>query len=180
VPRKRPELEREEKVEQILDRAVQLLREGISDLTINQIAEDLGLARGAVYWYFPSRDELFVAAAERLLTEAFAQHPTTGGHVRRITWAVDQLAEHHNVYAALQSRARTVPAAAELLDRFQRTLCDSLKQLLAPHVEASRLQGVADTIVMFIEGLLGRRLPEPARRRHLRFALAELVDKRPG
>lgn len=181
VPRKRAELEREEKVEEILQRAVDLLRSGgDDDLTINRVATDVGVARAAVYWYFPSRDELFVAAAARIFATQFADVPARAGDVKQIEWAVDRLADIYDIYASLQQRAAHLPAAADLLEGFQRTLCDALKVLLAPRVEADRLQDVADTIVMFVEGLLGRRLSPRARRRHLRFALAAVLGDEGG
>ncbi|KAA9152893.1 TetR/AcrR family transcriptional regulator [Amycolatopsis acidicola] len=178
MPRKRTELDRDEKVEQILDYAVGLLRNGgHEELSVNRIARDLGLSRAAVYWYFPSRDELFTAACARLFADAFSGPPARGGVASRIRWGVDRFAAIYDVYAALLERAPTEQAAADLLRAFDQSLCRRLTDLLAPHVAADQLDGVVETIVVFVEGLLGRRLPAAERNRRLTTALDVLVPE---
>ncbi|RZS44135.1 TetR family transcriptional regulator [Herbihabitans rhizosphaerae] len=176
MPRKRAELEREEKVEEILEHAVRLVRAGgYEELSINRVAKDLGLARAAVYWYFPSRADLFVAACERVFAEMFAGPPSDGGAIGRIRWGVDRLDGVCEIYLALQQLSATEQVAATLLadihQRFQR----GLREALAPTVEPERLERVVDAVLIFAEGLLGRRLPHEERDRHLEFALAALL-----
>jgi AcrR family transcriptional regulator len=176
MPRKRTELDRDEKVEQILGHAVELLRDGgHEELSVNRIARDLGLARAAIYWYFPSRDELFTAACARLFAAAFTDPPRRGTVASRIRWGVDRFAAIYDVYAALLERAPTDQPAADLLRAFDRGLCRRLTDLLAPHVPAERLDGLVETIVVFTEGLLGRRLPAAERHRRLATALDALL-----
>jgi AcrR family transcriptional regulator len=176
MPRKRTELDREEKVEQILRHAVGLLRDGgHEELSVNRVARDLGLARAAVYWYFPSRDELFTAACARLFVDAFADPPRHSDVVRRIRWGVDCFATIYDVYAVLLQRAPTEPAAADLLRTFDHSLCQRLTDLLAPHVAPDHLDGIVETIVVFTEGLLGRRLSTAERNRRLTTALNALL-----
>lgn len=176
MPRKRTELDRDEKVEQILERAVELLRSGGSEeLSINRVARDLGLARAAVYWYFRSRDELFTAACARLFADTFTGAPAHGSVIDRIRWGVERFAAIYDVYAALLERAPVEPVAAELLQAFDRSVCRRLTEVLAPHVAADRLDGIVETIVVFTEGLLGRRLPPAERDRRLATALNALL-----
>lgn len=176
MPRKRSGLDRDEKVAEILALATGILRDGrVQELTVNRVASDLGLARAAVYWYFPSRDDLFVAATSQLFAEAFSVPPARATVRRQIEWAVDTLAGLYPVYAELQQIAAEHAGAADVLVGFQVGLCDALKGILRPQIEERAVQGVADTFVMFCEGLLGRRLPAPLRRRHLNFAMDAIL-----
>lgn len=176
MPRKRTELDRAEKVDQILQRAVELLRAGgYDELSINRIARDLGLSRTAVYWYFPSHDELFVAACARVLAAAFSDPPGHGGTIDRIRWGVDRFARTYEIYSALLQRAPGDEKAAELLRTVDHSICERLKRVVASQVPAEQLDGIVETIVVFTEGLLGRRLPAAERDRRLTVALNFLL-----
>src|SRR6186997_3664071 len=93
MPRTRSELEREAKVAQVVEAAERRLRDGgYEALSIAAIARELGVAQNAIYWYFPSKDHLFVAALERMLREIAARKPRheEAGTVERILWFTDQ------------------------------------------------------------------------------------------
>ena len=54
--------EAEKTRELLLDTALQLFDEqGISQTTLNQIAKKAGVTRGAIYWHFKDRDDMFRA-----------------------------------------------------------------------------------------------------------------------
>jgi AcrR family transcriptional regulator len=76
VARTRTDLDREAKTGEILAAAERRLRDGgYPALSIAAIARELGLAQNAIYWYFPSKDHLFVAALERMLRAIVARKP---------------------------------------------------------------------------------------------------------
>src|SRR2546423_3715156 len=102
MARTRTEIDRETKVEQIVSAAERQLREGgFAALSIAAIARELGIAQNAVYWYFPSRDHLFVAALERLLRGVLASKPPRQRSLeRKVLWFVDRLSELEEVRAA--------------------------------------------------------------------------------
>ncbi len=174
VPRNRHDVDRAEKVEEILEAAERILRTG-ADFSFADIAEELGLARGAVYWYFPSKDDLFVAATARIFTQALSDPPTRAGYGRRIQWAVDKLAALQPLNMALHDHARRSKAAADLERAIQAELCARLKDVLRPHVGKQRLDDVTQTIVLFVQGLLTAPLPTAERNRRLQFLIGELV-----
>src|SRR3954467_12092852 len=93
VPRRRVEFERDEKTREILDAATARLREaGYDGLSVAALARELGIANNAVYWYFPSKDELVVAAVAQMLREILDRKPpTSAGLERQVLWFVDQL-----------------------------------------------------------------------------------------
>jgi len=84
MPRKTKE-EAEETRHRILDSALDLFSEkGYGHTTLNDIAERAGFTRGAVYWHFKDKVELFLAMSDELeempaLENLFAQ-PITNLH----------------------------------------------------------------------------------------------------
>lgn len=65
----RSEVDREEKIRAILDAAKKQLRSMVG------LARELGLAQAAINWYFPSKDDLFVATLGRMLEKTFSEKP---------------------------------------------------------------------------------------------------------
>src|SRR5437667_7758703 len=94
MPRTRPELNREDKVAEILTAAERrLLGGGFDALSMSGVARDLGLAQNAIYWYFPSRADLFVAVLRRILEGIAARKPRGSTDiVERVLWFTDQFA----------------------------------------------------------------------------------------
>src|SRR5258708_39226653 len=115
MPRTRPELKREDKVTQILDAAQRRLSEGgFEALSMIGIARDLGLAQNAIYWYFPSRAELFVAVLRHMLEGIAARKPRGEvGVVERALWWTDQFARIYELRPAMQEQARKSDAVSK-------------------------------------------------------------------
>ncbi len=66
---KHPDIRRAE----LLDRATGLfLRDGYDNVSLNDLIADAGVSKGAFYHWFPSKDALIAALAERSAREAFA------------------------------------------------------------------------------------------------------------
>ncbi len=66
---KHPDIRRAE----LLDRAAELfLRRGYDNVSLNDLIADAGVSKGAFYHWFPSKDALVAALAERSAREAFA------------------------------------------------------------------------------------------------------------
>jgi AcrR family transcriptional regulator len=176
VPRTRTDVGREAKVAEILDAAEARLREGgYPALSVVGIARELGLAQNALYWYFPTKDHLFVAALERMMRAIVARKPPRqGGVERQVTWFVDQLAELEPVRAAMHEQARTSPVVAEFVEQLDATWRRMLTNVLADRIpEADRALAI-DTLLATITGALSQRLPAACRRRLVRFALGRL------
>jgi len=65
---------RERKIEAILDRAMEVLRaDGLDALTLQRVAQALGLVTTAIYRYFPSKDAL-IAALQRRAIRVISAH----------------------------------------------------------------------------------------------------------
>jgi AcrR family transcriptional regulator len=177
VPRTRTDLQRDAKVDEIVGAAVERLRSGGYDaLSVAGLARDLGLAQNAVYWYFPSKDHLFVAALERMVRDMFARKPPASRPLeRKILWFVEQLDAMADVRAAMYDRARTSEVVAAFSDGLFQTWRKVLTNVLRDRVPADELEPAADTLLATIQGAL---LPEhtPAERQRLiEFAVRKLV-----
>ena len=74
-PRPRgPGLDAEARREEILAAATQLFAEnGFSDTMTQELADRLGVGKGTIYRYFPSKRDLFLAAADRVMRSLTAQ-----------------------------------------------------------------------------------------------------------
>src|SRR3954462_146279 len=132
----RSELGREAKTDEILSAAERRLREdGYPGLSIAALARELGLAQNAVYWYFPSKDHLFVATLERILQTIVARKPSNRqSDVNRILWFTDQFQSLSDLRAAMNDRARVSPVVAEFVERLDALLSRMLSGVLSKHV----------------------------------------------
>jgi TetR/AcrR family transcriptional regulator, repressor of the mexAB-oprM multidrug resistance operon len=69
VPRNRQQIPREERAGDLLDAATALfLANGYVGTTMADISAAAGVARGNVYWYFKSKDDIFAAVMDRTLS----------------------------------------------------------------------------------------------------------------
>ena len=174
-PRTRPELDREEKVEEIVAAAERQLRAGgWSALSMAGIARELGLAQAAIYWYFPSKDHLFVAAMERIFHEVWAGKPPTKAksHARIIVWFIDRLAELRPLILATHDRARQSDVVAE----FEQHCEVLLRQMLLHAVDATGpdAEVAADAFLAVVEGLIVRDATPKERAKVIEVALSRL------
>ena len=90
---------RAETTERIVESALRVVtEEGFDALTMKRLADELGYAAGALYRYYPSKDELLLAVQRRVL-EALAE----------------DLGEAERSARAAIARGRSVPAAVAAL-----------------------------------------------------------------
>lgn len=100
----------EETRERILDAALQLFRQrGFDETTMREIAHEAGVATGAAYYYFRSKEELVMAfyvrtndEARELVPAQIAKSHDLRKRVRAIIdTKLDQFAEHRRLMVAL-------------------------------------------------------------------------------
>jgi AcrR family transcriptional regulator len=180
MARTRTELVREAKVAEILDVAVRRLRDGGYDaLSIIGIARELGLAQNAVYWYFPSKDHLFVAALERMLRDVVARKPPRLGSLEdKVLWFVEQLEAMADVRAAMYERARVSGVVAAFVDDLQAVWRRMLTNVLSSRVAEDDVSVTVDALLATIHGALLQPHPPAERRRLIAFAVRRLVPER--
>jgi AcrR family transcriptional regulator len=177
VPRTRYAVSRDEKEAEILELAEQRLRrEGYDGLSVAGIARELGLAQNAIYWYFPSKDHLFVAAMERMLRKIMARKPKRDvGEVERILWFTDQFQPLSDLRGAMNERAQSSPVVAEFARNIDALLSRMLSNVLRGHVPDEQLPLAVETFFATVQGAFVKGLDKRARREMLTFTLERLM-----
>jgi AcrR family transcriptional regulator len=177
MPRTRPELDREDKIAEILEVAEGRLWEGgFEALSMAGIARDLGLAQNAIYWYFPSRAALFVAVLRRILEGIAARKPRGKlDVVERILWWTDQFAPVYVFHPAMQEQARESPIAADFVRQLDEVLNGMLANAFEGRVSEPELPLAIDSFRATVTGAYARGLSRQRRRKLLAFALERLL-----
>jgi AcrR family transcriptional regulator len=176
VPKTRSDVSRDDKLEEILGAAERRLREhGYDGLSVAAISRELGLAQNAIYWYFPSKDHLFVAVLERMLRDVAARKPKGGDTTARILWWVDEFEPISAMRPAITERARRAPVVAEFAAALEELLSRMLSGALRDQVPDKELPQVVATLRATIEGTFAKGLPRKQRRALLSYALSRLA-----
>jgi membrane fusion protein (multidrug efflux system) len=109
----------------ILDAALELfIADGYAQVSIRNIAAKVEYSPGAIYSYFPSKDEIFFALAEEGFREIgerqFAGTPSDDplDDVRAVVWRLYQFSKDQPRYFALVFLDRHVPRVSKEYERF--------------------------------------------------------------
>jgi AcrR family transcriptional regulator len=178
MPRTRTDRSRDDKTAEIVELAAARLEEGgLGALSVAAIARELGLAHSAIYWYFPTKDHLVVAAFERLVQKLIQRKPRdTTDVTKKVMWFVDQLGELYPVRAAMRAEAQHSDVIAEYLGQLDRRLRTMTRHVLEPHVDAADLEMATASFVATVQGSFLEGMKPAERRRLLTFALRRLVS----
>ena len=176
MPRTRPHLDRDDKVHEIVAIAErQLLDGGYPALSMAAIARELGVAQNAVYWYFPSRDHLLIAALERIIGNVMAQKPKGRDTLGRIFWFADQLEAFQALRAAVSERAKASPLVADFERAFDEQVHALASIAMVENVAPEEVPLTADALLALVEGVLMRKLPRKRREAVIRFGFERLT-----
>lgn len=180
MPRTRRAVKRDRKIDEILELAERRLRAGgYEALSVAAIARELGIAQNAIYWYFPSKDHLFVATLERMLAEIAARKPSRGvGKMERILWFTDQYDALSGLRGAMNERARSAEVVADFVAGLDALLSRMLSNALRDDVPEDELALAVETFRATVEGTFVKGLGKRERRKVLAFALKRLMHER--
>lgn len=105
------------------------LEDGVDGASLRQIARDAGTSIGMIYYYFPTKDDLFLAVIEEIyakmleqLEAAVAEETTFEARVRRVYARLGALSPDEVDVMRLVVREAMVSSARleRLIERFQR------------------------------------------------------------
>lgn len=179
MPKTRHEVGREEKVDEIVAVAERQVRDGgFGALSVVAIAREIGVAQNAIYWYFPSRDHLFVAVLRKVLTDFPVGKPPSHRTVSdRAVWIVNRLADLHPLIVAMRDRARTADVVRDFNDEVEAIFRTMVVGLMSSHLEPAEAEVAADAFWATVEGVLLRQLPRRRRDAVVRFALRRFLGE---
>jgi AcrR family transcriptional regulator len=180
MPRTRPEVDRHDKVAAIVEGAQhRLLEGGYESLSVIALARELGVAQNAIYWYFPTKDHLFVAAVDRILHDILERKPRAGSTVDRVLWFAERLHEFQDLRVTMRDRARTSQTVAD----YERDVTALLRVLLvgafADDIDAEALDDTVDAVMALCDGVLLQDVTKAHRRHLIRFGFSRLVQQGP-
>ena len=178
MPKTRLNETRDQKAAAILEVAARQLRDGgYPALSVAAIGRELGVAQNTIYWYFPSKDDLFVAALTQMLEQIHAGKPSKkAGKLEQILWFTDQFEELSGMRAAMTERARSSPVVAKFVRELDALLSRMLSGALADDLPADELPLAVETFRATVEGTFVKGLSRSERRRILTYALGQLIE----
>ena len=126
--KERHERDREAVARSILDAARELfVSHGYHEVSIRKIAERIEYSPAAIYSYFPSKDDIFLALAEEgfrlLFASSSSDEPCAAPRdpievIRRMFWRYYEFSKAHPEYFALMFLDRQVPRISRDWQRF--------------------------------------------------------------
>jgi TetR/AcrR family transcriptional regulator, cholesterol catabolism regulator len=184
MPATRHQQARDEKVDELVEAAKWLFIEnGFEATTMAGVAKEAAVASNVLYWYFDSKDHLFVAAMTQLVDAVIAKALTasrTGkGELdleRGLLSVVEQLTPGRSLIAAVHDRAPHSPVVAAFHDqvhaRYAELLEATLRELGVP--DDSR-DLVRDALSTAVEGLVMHGASRADSKRMIHFLVERLV-----
>jgi len=137
--KERQEREREAVARAILDAARDLfVAEGYQHVSIRKIAEKIEYSPAAIYSYFPSKDDIFLALAEEGFRMLFAPGAEESAadpidQIRAGFWRLYEFSKNHPEYFALMFIDRSVPRISQNWQRFG--FVREMKLQMAAHIQ---------------------------------------------
>jgi AcrR family transcriptional regulator len=130
-------LQVDERRRQLLDAGSALFAtHAFEEISMRQIAEAAGVSKPLLYHYFPSKNDLFIAAVTEAASElqALIEPSGEGTPVEQLTASLDAylgwIEASGDTWSKLMQSAASLPAARELVEGFrERTMEMALKEL---------------------------------------------------
>ena len=179
MPATRTEVARDEKVAEIVEAAKRrLLAGGFDELSMAGVARDVGVRQNAVYWYFPSRADLFVAALRRIVHDIGARKPRDRRDVvERALWFCDQSAPLQELLPAIREQARESEVVAAFARDLDALLDRMLGNLFRGRVADADLPHAVASFRATVVGAYAQGLSRRERRRLLTYTLERLLGR---
>jgi AcrR family transcriptional regulator len=157
MPATRPHLDRDLKRKQIVDAAEKLfLCNGYEATAMAAVARRARVANNAVYWYFPSKDDLLAAVLQRRQERALAElpAPATSTAEEQVLALLAQLDQVATLTAAVHERAKLSTAVAETHAAFHRAADRLLQSIFRDAgLDEDDATQAAKAIMALVEGI---------------------------
>ncbi|MCZ6830979.1 MAG: TetR/AcrR family transcriptional regulator [Gammaproteobacteria bacterium] len=192
MPKNRHTRSREEKTEELVTIALRLfLEKGYDGTTMASIGAEAGIATNVVHWYFPTKDQLFVAALESYQSESLKElmerpvesHPDADDRqllAERITGLVWRLVGISSLIAAVHQKSHDSSIVAEFREKTQKRHADYIREAVDRcHVPKAEKKLVVEVLISAFEGLVMHRASETKTKRTMTFLVEKLTAGAP-
>ena len=166
MPRNRQHIPLEQRRAALLEAATDVFRaKGYVATTVDDIAKAAGFARANVYWYYPSKDDIFAAVMNQMLEDEIAQ--LTARHAKaapvdRLVSGLVEMYPFRALHREMHERmpySNTVTAAHDGLMEWVRDLVYEV--VAVSEIDIDR-DVVADLILSILEGSNTGSVDRPA------------------
>jgi AcrR family transcriptional regulator len=156
MPKNRQQIPREERAGELLTAATELfLRNGYAGTTMAEISAAAGVAPANVYWYFPSKDDIFAAVMDRRLSrEARALDQELAGldPLAVLVRGLTDMRWFRGLHQSMHHRMDESAKVREAHDRFLGWIRANADRVLEQHPLGADREMVADIVVSLFEG----------------------------
>lgn len=159
MPKNRRDVPREERVAEVLAAAsLRFVDQGYRGTSVGDIAKDVGVATGAIHWYFPTKADLFAAAFRELVDNPAGLASAEAEDADPKSLLIEFLVErqpyrlmHHDAHALLGES----PAVAEAHDAMHVRLDELLLRAVRLRLPEDTDLGLAEDAAHYLlEGVL--------------------------
>ncbi|MFI8893514.1 TetR/AcrR family transcriptional regulator [Streptomyces paradoxus] len=154
MPRNRQQIPREERAGDLLAAATELfLAKGYAKTTMADISAAAGVARGNVYWYFDSKDDIFAAVMNRMLSREIRtlnEEQAGADPLSRLVRGLSDMRLYRPLHQAMHDRLPHSDAVRTAHNTFLAWIVDMIDEVMAqsgldtdPNVDVTLIRDVA-------------------------------------
>ncbi|MGY0063444.1 TetR/AcrR family transcriptional regulator [Streptomyces sp. LZ34] len=181
LPRKRRRVQREERASELLAAATQLfLARGYAGTAMADISAAAGVARGNVYGYYSSKDDIFAAVMDGMLSreiQALDSELRDRDPLTALTRSLVAMPTFRSLHRALHERLDHSSAVREAHERFLHWMRSMVYEVLdrCPHPVDREM--IADLAVAVFEGANVPRSRQRPAHELIRYLLAGVIAR---
>jgi len=166
MPRNRQHIPRDERAADLLAAATQVfVAKGYAATTMTDISEVAGVARANIYWYFPSKDDIFAAVMSDLYGTEIAQLTQRDVGLdaySRLVLGLKQLYPFRFLHLEMHPRIAHSTAVRDAHENFMSWIRDLVYEVVDQAGAGIDKQMLADVIVATFEGARAPTETRPA------------------
>jgi len=137
MPRNRQQIPREERAGDLLAAATELfLAKGYAGARMAEISAAAGVASGNIYWYFDSKDDIFAAVMDRMLSREIRilhQDLAGAGPLSRLVRGLSDMRQYRSLHQAMHDRLPHSGAVRTAHNTFLGWIVGMVDEVLAEH-----------------------------------------------
>lgn len=166
MPRNRQHIPRDERASELLAAATRVfVANGYAATTMTDISQAAGVARANIYWYFPSKDDVFAAVMNELygaeIAELESRNADLDAYTRLVT-GLKQLYPYRSLHLEMHPRIELSRAIHDSHETFMSWIRGLVHEVVDQAGAGIDKQMLADVIVATFEGARAPSETRPA------------------